>query len=460
MNCKFCNAELEEEVTLCPQCGKENAEEVTEVVAEEIPAEETAVEEIVEVAAETAETPKKRNWLVTILAVIGGIALVAVLVGAIYFGFVKDKAQETIVAAESYSVDAATAEKERDTVVAVAGSWELTNSELQVYYWQGINDFYNYYGYYMDLSTLGLDLSQPLDQQFYDEANGITWQQYFLDIALDTWHRYAVLGELAKQENYAMSEASLALLDTIPAEMNAMAVSYGYADAADMLSKDMGPVSDMDGYMRFLELNYYVGEYYDYVYAGLTPTMEELQAYYDENLEEVLAMGIEDDGSKYVDVRHILFKPTGGEVNSETGATTYSEEEWEACRVKAQDLLDQWLAGEATEESFAQLAMEYSEDPGSQSAGGLYTDVYVGQMVKPFEDWCFDESREYGDSGLVQTTYGYHIMYFVGSEPIWVSELSTQLVTQRSTDLVSNALEAFPRTVYMEKIVLGEPVSE
>jgi predicted amidophosphoribosyltransferase len=42
-NCKFCNAELEENSTVCPSCGKENAEEV-ETVREEIPA-ETAVQE-------------------------------------------------------------------------------------------------------------------------------------------------------------------------------------------------------------------------------------------------------------------------------------------------------------------------------------------------------------------------------------------------------------------------------
>ena len=33
MNCKFCNAELPEEVTLCPACGKEKAEEATQEVS-------------------------------------------------------------------------------------------------------------------------------------------------------------------------------------------------------------------------------------------------------------------------------------------------------------------------------------------------------------------------------------------------------------------------------------------
>ena len=35
-------------------------------------------------------------------------------------------------------------------------------------------------------------------------------------------------------------------------------------------------------------------------------------------------------------------------------------------------------------------------------------------MVTEFNDWCFDESREPGDTGIVKTSYGYHIMYFVG----------------------------------------------
>jgi hypothetical protein len=37
-------------------------------------------------------------------------------------------------------------------------------------------------------------------------------------------------------------------------------------------------------------------------------------------------------------------------------------------------------------------------------------------MVAEFENWCFDESRKPGDTGIVQTTYGYHVMYFVEEE--------------------------------------------
>lgn len=80
----------------------------------------------------------------------------------------------------------------------------------------------------------------------------------------------------------------------------------------------------------------------------------------------------------------------------------------------ANGLLAQFNAGDRSEESFAALAKENSTDPGSASNGGLYTGVYMGQMVKPFEDWCFDASRKVGDAGVVKTDYGYHVMYYSG----------------------------------------------
>ena len=35
-------------------------------------------------------------------------------------------------------------------------------------------------------------------------------------------------------------------------------------------------------------------------------------------------------------------------------------------------------------------------------------------MVSAFEDWCYDADREVGDTGIVQTDYGFHVMYFSG----------------------------------------------
>lgn len=41
-------------------------------------------------------------------------------------------------------------------------------------------------------------------------------------------------------------------------------------------------------------------------------------------------------------------------------------------------------------------------------------------MADAFENWCFDANRKPGDTGIVETTYGYHVMYFQGEDlPYW-----------------------------------------
>ena len=33
-------------------------------------------------------------------------------------------------------------------------------------------------------------------------------------------------------------------------------------------------------------------------------------------------------------------------------------------------------------------------------------------MVENFNDWCFAEGRKTGDTGIVESDYGYHIMFY------------------------------------------------
>jgi hypothetical protein len=39
-------------------------------------------------------------------------------------------------------------------------------------------------------------------------------------------------------------------------------------------------------------------------------------------------------------------------------------------------------------------------------------------MLTNINDWCFDESRKAGDTGIVESTSGYHIMYFAGNSDV------------------------------------------
>jgi len=103
----------------------------------------------------------------------------------------------------------------------------------------------------------------------------------------------------------------------------------------------------------------------------------------------------------------------------------------------ANDLLAQYLAGDRTEASFAALVADNTTDTGSSENGGLYQHVYPGQMVKPFEDWCFEASRQPGDTGIVQSDYGYHVMYFVSHSDysFWQELASSKLAKDWQTSL-------------------------
>lgn len=133
------------------------------------------------------------------------------------------------------------------------------------------------------------------------------------------------------------------------------------------------------------------------------------------------------DESINKNVRHILIKAIDEDEASKSGVEPRSDEE---AKAKAEEIYEEWKKGEATEDTFAEMAMNYSEDTGSAANGGLYENVYEGQMVPEFNDWLFDPSRKAGDTGIVKTQFGYHIMYFSGScDPSWQITADTALRT-------------------------------
>ena len=82
------------------------------------------------------------------------------------------------------------------------------------------------------------------------------------------------------------------------------------------------------------------------------------------------------------------------------------------------------------------MANTYSSDPGSNTNGGLYTDVAEGDMLETFNDWIMDESHQTGDTGLVKTVHGYHIMYYVEDEDIWYTTASKDLRNERFAEFL------------------------
>lgn len=430
MNCKFCGNEMDENQSSCTACGKDQ---------------ETPVEAAVE--APTEKKPSNTKWLliagaaaVVLLATIGTL----VATGLIAFNTTAEPtetvteltvAQETVVSATSgeFTSDITLAMVDEDgvfiphdfviddellteeianTVVATVGDQEMNNTLFNYYYYQQYMNFFSEYGSYI---TMIMDPSQSLATQMLSETQSI--QDMLVQGAVYSYQQEAALYCAAQAEGFVLSEMYAVYAEDIEAQLTTDVVAQGFVDAEDYLISFYGPHATMDSFMQHVMLSLTAMDFIQQKTADVSNTEEEILAYYDENVDNYTYYGVTKD-SVLVDARHVLITPKddGNSTTDEYGSVVYSEESWAAALAEAEALLADWEAGEATEDSFAAMATEFTEDPGSASTGGLYTDIYTGQMVETFDAWCFDASRQYGDTDIVETSYGYHIMYFVGSK--------------------------------------------
>jgi hypothetical protein len=284
----------------------------------------------------------------------------------------------------------------------------------------------------------------------------MTWEQFFLENALQSWQSYTIMEILAERDNFTISADMQAQIDSIAAQLESIADAYGYEDAQAYLNEEMAPGVTTDVYVNFNRVYCISNEYVTNFYQTQYPNLVEITRYYGENRDTFEANGIAPNIGLISSVRHILVKPQGG-TTDESGNTTYSEDEWTTALSEAERILKQWQEGEATEDSFAILANTYSEDGGSNTTGGLYEGITVdANYVEEFKGWAIDPVRKTGDVEIVKTQFGYHIMYFVHGEDYFEYLVGEQLVADRIQQKVLALAEELPMDVNYKKILLCE----
>ena len=438
----------------------------------------------------------------------------------------------------------------RSTTALTVGESKVSAAELNHYYIDSVNNFLTQAGDMV--SMFGLDTTKALDEQFYSEADELTWADYFLDQATASAQNMYAVYNAAKAEGYTLSEDAKASIDSTVENMGMYAAMYGFGSTDSYITAMYGEGCNEKTFRQYAEVQMIAQEYavaknesltyddaairaedekdpaaysnftYNYAYLaaskfyeGGTKNEDGTTTYSDEEMEAgraaaeaaanslmtatniaeldaayaaleinaevenakstrqekvqyanvtaairewvtaadrkagdialipseytshnhadgeectgdndtksvsgyyvVLFEGKDDNLTELVNVRHILVSYEGGTTDETTGTTTYSDEEKAKAKTAAEEILAAFEAGEKTEEAFAALATEKTTDPGSKENGGLYENVYPGQMVTAFNDWCFDAARATGDTAIVETEYGCHVMYFVGN---------------------------------------------
>ena len=448
MKCKYCFAELDENMRFCPSCGKKQKR------SEKAPVETELIgTEMNEVSGNVWERLKK--WQRITAITVAAALLLALLLWILTLCGVRILPRKNdIFKKDSYTVSDEKAEKKLDVVVATMGNQTLTNGELQAYYWQGIFDFlaaYDYDTQYL-LYYMGFNLYYEAKATggIYDATTGMTYQQVFLQNALNTWQRYACLNLLAEENNFTLSEEAQEHAKGFYDGLEEEAKKSGYASAEEYLDKEMFPGSSVDSYYNFYYDGYFGLAYYDIIYQEMMPTEAELEAFYTENEAKFKENKMDKDSGYYYDVRHILFTPEGDKVDG-----AYTEDQWEACRQAAQKILDEYLSGDKTDESFAALATEHSADTTKDQGGMLGLLTKDSSLVEEFKNWYLESDRSNGDTGLVKSVYGYHVMYLSNKVPIWEYESRNAILSDKTIEVLEEVLGRYPVEVDYSKIVLG-----
>ena len=352
-------------------------------------------------------------------------------------------------------------------IAATVGDAMLTNGQLRAWYAAEIAQ------YRQENHEIHPDYTAPLDTQVCPIDDSVnSWQQYFLQAALNRWHGAQAM-EIASRTDkleidpaydpdqeelvahmegmpvtdilygyhdyYQPNSMHQSYLDNIPAMLDALAADNGYADAQTMAETAFG--TELDEVESFVQLYNYSYTYYTFL--G-----------YDLEAEEAAAAG-----EKRVDIRQILLVPDpatdwkGNVLDPVTigadGTVTCSETLWEKCETQAKKLLKQLDQQRfPAEKVFRELAYQNSEDKASSENGGIYNGIRQGQLITELDSWCFDAARQAGDTTILRTDYGVHILYFAG-----VSASQTAEVQQLQA-LVTNAKKRFPMAVNYSAIVL------
>ena len=460
--------------------------------------------------AEKEQARKRKKT--TITTVVVSILVVVVIAAGVFLGVIWPNTAPT------------------STVALKAGDHELTPAEMNYYYMDAINQFYSQYSSYVSYL---LDTSTPLDKQYYDEENGITWADQFLDQAAQTAATTYAICDDATAQGVSLSDETKAELDEQIESLEAtISSSDSFKDLDDYLRQVYGKGCDAESYRSYLEMQALAQQYSDdyreslsYDDAALdeayqanpdkytnvtyrsfyvsrsyfSQTPEGQEATEEENAEAFAAAGAKaeemvaacqgdeqafidwaydiapeaskvtyededstlsedydyDSVSSYgrdwlydeareegdvacfaadengyyvyyfistsdndyttVNVRQLKVGVTADEDTNDDGTPDeISDEAWTTAQTKAEELLQEWKDGEATEDSFAELASSNSADMNTIAQGGLLENVYRGQLAQELNDWCYDSARQSGDCALLKGEDGYYILYFVG----------------------------------------------
>ena len=288
------------------------------------------------------------------------------------------------------------------------GEHKITAAEMNFYYMDGVYAFLNQNSSF--LSYL-LDTSVPLDQQYYDEENGVTWANYFLDEAAKTAATYYAMYDDAVAAGQGLTEEQSASIDAdLESMKETLSTNNAYTGFNNYLEQSYGKGCDEATYRHYLEVQT-VAEAWSTAY-------EDSLTYSDEEVESAYQA----DPNRYTSVTYRSFYMSKSYFEEELGDDATEEEQaaadaaaLEAAKAQAEAMAEACKGDEA---AFAQWARdnapEGSQDTYADDDTTLSREISYENASSYGRDWFYDSARQPGDTAVIRSELGFHIVYFRG----------------------------------------------
>lgn len=288
-----------------------------------------------------------------------------------------------------------------ETFVKIGGE-NITKIEFDYNYNLVKNNYLTQYGSY--LSYFGVDASSDLSTQMYSDT--LTWQDFFEQMAMDNMTSRKALVAQAKTDGftYDTSEEYATFEENIK-----NAATEAGVTTKDYVKQIYGSYATLGRISGFIKEAMMVDAYYSQISEQKAPGDEEIQTYYEENM----------DSYDSVDYRMVTVKaelptePTELADPVETQAPEATDAPAEGSDANAEE---PYQPSEAEVAAAMEEAKELADNAEESVAkdGELQENVKQTSAASVIREWLFDASRKSGDTTVIEDTSGnqYYVLSF------------------------------------------------
>ncbi len=305
----------------------------------------------------------------------------------------------------------------KTATAATVGDQDFTVAEVSYYYAAVSNNFaqqaQQYAMYGMDM---GYNAALPANEQFYNEEEGVTYADYFLDSALQELQRVTILCSQAKQAGYTLSEDGQAAFDENMNYLKMYSVQSNTSEEA-YLKALYGRYMTMSLFRDILTDSILADEYAKVKAQEFTYSQSELDAYYAENAD-----ALDSYEYRYCYINYQVDEKTDEDGNAVEATDEEIAAAMDVAGQNANAMIAEVRRGTAFNEAAAKYVDEssaesYKADPDYNHKADALGSAITSSLSADASAWLTAAGRTPGELTAIKLeNTGYCVVQFLGRD--------------------------------------------